>query len=50
MKDWIEERLTVIWKLDEALSVVKYEGQTDLEWGGGPEKRESSRISSLTTP
>ncbi|MEZ5431788.1 MAG: hypothetical protein R3F31_11545 [Verrucomicrobiales bacterium] len=34
LKDWIEERLGVIWKLDAALILAQSEGETDLEGGG----------------
>jgi len=36
LKDWIEERLTIIWKLDAALNLAEGEGVTDLEGVAAP--------------
>src|SRR5690606_9986954 len=36
LKDWIEERLAAIWKLDAALTLAESEGETDLEGVAGP--------------
>ncbi|MCB1243300.1 MAG: hypothetical protein KDN04_11245, partial [Verrucomicrobiae bacterium] len=36
LKDWIEERLGVIWKLDAALILAQSEGETDLEGVAAP--------------
>jgi hypothetical protein len=58
LKDWIEARLTLIWKLDAALNLAEGEGVTDLVGGAAPflrglrsvaekapQKRKSPRIS-----
>ena len=60
LKDWIEERLTLIWKLDAALNLAKGDGVTDLEGVAAPflrglfrcapkapQKRKSPRASPL---
>ena len=62
LKDWIEERLGVIWKLDAALILAQSEGETDLEGVAAPflrgllryapkapQKRKPARTSSLKT-
>jgi hypothetical protein len=62
LKDWIEKRLALIWKLDAALSLAESEGETDLEGVAAPflrgllryapkapQKRKSARTSSLNT-
>lgn len=36
LKDWIEERLARIWKLDAALNLAQSEGETDLEGVAAP--------------
>jgi len=36
LKDWIEARLTLIWKLDAALNLAEGEGVTDLEGVAAP--------------
>lgn len=36
LKDWIEERLTAIWKLDAALMLAESEGETDPEGVAAP--------------
>jgi hypothetical protein len=36
LKDWIEERLARIWKLDAALTLAQSEGETDLEGVAAP--------------
>ncbi len=63
LKAWIEERLSLIWRLDGALALAQSEGQTDLEGVAAPflrgllryapkspQKRKSPRTSSLKTP
>ena len=60
LKDWIEERLTLIWKLDAALNLTEGDGVTDLEGVAAPflrglfryapkapQKRKSPRASPL---
>ncbi len=36
LKDWIEERLSAIWRLDAALTLAESEGETDLEGVAAP--------------
>jgi hypothetical protein len=36
LKDWIEERLTLIWKLDAALTIAESEGEYDMEGVAAP--------------
>jgi len=36
LKDWIEERMATIWKLDAALNLAQSEGETDLEGVAAP--------------
>lgn len=62
LKDWIEERMATIWKLDAALNLAQSEGETDLEGVAAPffrgllryapkapQKRKPARTSSLKT-
>lgn len=62
LKDWIEERMATIWKLDAALNLAQIEGETDLEGVAAPflrgllryapkapQKRKLARTSSLKT-
>jgi hypothetical protein len=62
LKDWIEERMETIWKLDAALNFAQSEGETDLEGVAAPflrgllryapkapQKRKPARTSSLKT-
>ena len=63
LKDWIENRLKLIWKLDAALTLAESEGETDLEGVAAPflrgllryapkapQKRKPARTSPLNTP
>lgn len=63
LKDWIEERLSIIWKLDAALNLAQGEDETDLEGVAAPflrgllryapkapQKRKPARTSSEKPP